>query len=121
MAVPVGVVGEVGGPVQAVNRQHLDEIGEVPAEPVRRWDRGEVVEHFAEHGGGEMPAQVAEDPLPVDLSCIRRDAFVGDVVNVPRQTALLEAAGARGCRTQHGRAMFPPQIELALDFYARGL
>ena len=35
--------------------------------------------------------------------------------------AILEAAEARGCRTQHGKAMFGPQIELALSFYANGL
>lgn len=61
------------------------------------------------------------DPLPVDLSATRRGIFVGDVVNVPHSTPLLEAAEARGCRTQHGRAMFGPQIELALRFYAHGL
>ena len=62
-----------------------------------------------------------DDPLPVDLTAVRRGAFVGDVVNVPRQTAFLESADARGCRTQHGKAMFGPQIELALSFYANGL
>jgi shikimate dehydrogenase len=61
------------------------------------------------------------DPLPVDLSATRRGIFVGDVVNVPHMTPLLEAAEARGCRTQHGKAMFGPQIGLALDFYANGL
>jgi len=63
----------------------------------------------------------ASDPLPVDLSAIRRGIFVGDVVNIPGQTALLNAAEALGCRTQHGRAMFGPQIEFALHFYAHGL
>lgn len=63
----------------------------------------------------------AEDPLPVDLSATRRGIFVGDVVNVPHMTPLLEVAEARSCRTQHGKAMFGPQIELALDFYANGL
>ena len=62
-----------------------------------------------------------DDPLPIDLSAVRRGAFVGDVVNVPRQTALLGEADARGCHTQHGKAMFGPQIELALSFYANGL
>jgi shikimate dehydrogenase len=63
----------------------------------------------------------AGDPLPVDLSATRRGIFVGDVVNVPHPTPLLDTAEARGCHTQHGRAMFGPQIELALRFYAHGL
>lgn len=63
----------------------------------------------------------ADDPLPVDLSGTRRGIFVGDVVNVPHTTPLLDAAEARGCRTQHGKAMFGPQIELALRFYAEEL
>lgn len=63
----------------------------------------------------------AGDPLPVDLSATRPGIFVGDVVNVPHMTPLLEMAEARGCRTQHGKAMFGPQIELALTFYANGL
>lgn len=63
----------------------------------------------------------AGDPLPIDLSATRRGIFVGDVVNIPHQTPLLEMAEARGCHTQHGRAMFGPQIELALRFYAHGL
>lgn len=63
----------------------------------------------------------ADDPLPVDLSATRRDIFVGDVVNVPHMTPLLEVAEARGCCTQHGKAMFGPQIPLALHFYANGL
>lgn len=62
----------------------------------------------------------AADPLPVDLSGTRRGIFVGDVVNVPHLTPLLEEAEARGCRIQHGRAMFGPQIEPALRFYATG-
>lgn len=62
-----------------------------------------------------------DDPLPVDLAATRRGIFVGDVVNVPHMTPLLETAGARGCRTQHGSAMFGPQIELALRFYENGL
>ncbi|MDX3926226.1 MAG: shikimate dehydrogenase [Shinella sp.] len=63
----------------------------------------------------------ADDPLPVDLAAARRGIFVGDVVNVPHMTPLLEAAEARGCHTQHGKAMFGPQIELALRFYETGL
>jgi shikimate dehydrogenase len=62
-----------------------------------------------------------DDPLPVDLAATRRGIFVGDVVNVPHMTPLLEMAEARGCRTQHGKAMFGPQIELALRFYENGL
>lgn len=63
----------------------------------------------------------ADDPLPVDLSATRRGIFFGDVVNVPHMTPLLEMAEARGCRTQHGKAMFGPQIPLALRFYENGL
>lgn len=63
----------------------------------------------------------ADDPLPIDLADVRSSAFVGDVVNIPGQTTLLEQGQARGCRTQHGKAMFAPQIELALEFFAKGI
>lgn len=57
-----------------------------------------------------------DHPQPIDLSNIRQGAFVGDVINVPHRTALLEDAEKRGCRIQNGSAMFGPQIELALHF-----
>ncbi|WP_081852138.1 shikimate dehydrogenase family protein [Pseudorhizobium marinum] len=63
----------------------------------------------------------SDDPLPVDLAATRPGIFVGDVVNVPHLTPFLEAAAARGCRIQHGKAMFAPQIELALRFYETGV
>lgn len=58
------------------------------------------------------------DPVPVDLSATRRGIFVGDVVNVARETQLLKTARERGCVVQRGEAMFPPQIPMALDFFA---
>ena len=75
---------------------------------------GEVV------GLEEVPARLAEvgllvnttpagmpgqPPLPLDLAALHDDAVVDDIVYVPRETALLRAAAARGLRTVGGLGM----------------
>ena len=57
------------------------------------------------------------DPLPLDMATIAPSAFVGEVVMKRTQTAFLQAAAARGCRTQVGSDMLFEQIPAYLEFF----
>jgi shikimate dehydrogenase len=59
----------------------------------------------------------AGDPLPVDVSRLEPDAFVGEVVMKTEMTALLLAARARGCRVQVGTDMLFEMIPAYLEFF----
>jgi shikimate dehydrogenase len=57
------------------------------------------------------------DPLPVDVSRLEPEAFVGEVVMKRERTAFVEAASARGCRVQVGSDMLFEQIPAYLEFF----
>lgn len=57
------------------------------------------------------------DPMPVDISRISPDAFVGEVVMKREMTAFLAAARARGCEVQVGIDMLYAQIPAYLEFF----
>ena len=57
------------------------------------------------------------DPLPLDVSRLSPDTFVGEVVMRTDMTAFLTAAQARGCRTQLGTDMLFEQIPAYLEFF----
>jgi shikimate dehydrogenase len=57
------------------------------------------------------------DPLPLDVSRLSSDTFVGEVVMRAETTAFLAAAQARGCRIQVGTDMLYEQIPAYLDFF----
>ena len=57
------------------------------------------------------------DPMPVDVSRIHPQTFVGEVVMKSETTAFLAAAMARGCRVQLGADMLFEQIPAYLDFF----
>jgi shikimate dehydrogenase len=57
------------------------------------------------------------DPLPLDVSRLSPDTFVGEVVMKTETTAFLAAAQARGCRTQVGTDMLYEQIPAYLEFF----
>jgi len=57
------------------------------------------------------------DPLPMDVSRLSADTFVGEVVMRAETTAFLAAAQARGCRTQVGTDMLFEQIPAYLEFF----
>jgi shikimate dehydrogenase len=57
------------------------------------------------------------DPLPMDVSRLSPDAFVGEVVMKAETTAFLAAARARGCRTQVGTDMLYEQIPAYLEYF----
>ena len=57
------------------------------------------------------------DPLPMDVSRLSPDTFVGEVVMKDEITAFLAAAQARGCRTQVGTDMLYEQIPAYLDYF----
>ena len=63
------------------------------------------------------PAGMKEsDPLPVDASKLSAGQFVADVITIPAMTPLLEAANAKGCRTQTGVEMFNAQVDFISEF-----
>lgn len=57
------------------------------------------------------------DPLPLDVSRLSPETFVGEVVMKVETTAFLAAAQARGCRTQVGTDMLYEQIPAYLEFF----
>ena len=57
------------------------------------------------------------DPLPMDVSRISPEAFVGEVVMRHEMTAFLAAARDRGCRYQVGSDMLFEQIPAYLEFF----
>ncbi len=57
------------------------------------------------------------DALPVDVSRIAPEAFVGEVVMTTEMTAFLKAVQARGCRFQVGIDMLFEQIPAYLEFF----
>ncbi|OIP86665.1 MAG: shikimate dehydrogenase [Rhodobacterales bacterium CG2_30_65_12] len=59
----------------------------------------------------------ADDPLPLDPTHLAPEAFVGEVVLSARETPLLAAARAQGCRTQPGTDMLFEQIPAYLEFF----
>jgi len=59
----------------------------------------------------------AGDAMPMDVSRIAPEAFVGEVVMKSEMTAFLAAAQARGCRVQVGSDMLFEQIPAYLEFF----
>lgn len=58
-----------------------------------------------------------DDPLPLDVSRLSSDTFVGEVVMTQEETAFLAAARRLGCRTQIGTDMLFEQIPAYLEFF----
>jgi shikimate dehydrogenase len=59
----------------------------------------------------------ANDPVPLDVSRLERDTFVGEVVMKSEVTPLLAAAQSRGCRVQVGTDMLFEMIPAYLEFF----
>jgi shikimate dehydrogenase len=59
----------------------------------------------------------AGDPLPVDVTRLARESFVGEVVLSETETPFLAAAREKGCRTQPGTDMLFEQIPAYLEFF----
>ena len=57
------------------------------------------------------------DPLPMDVSRLSPDTFVGEVVMKAETTAFLASAQARGCPTQVGTDMLYEQIPAYLEYF----
>lgn len=57
------------------------------------------------------------DPLPMDVSRIAPQAFVGEVVMKTEMTAFLQAAKNQGCRVQVGSDMLFEQIPAYLEYF----
>jgi shikimate dehydrogenase len=61
-----------------------------------------------------------DDPLPVDVSRISPDTFVGEVVMKEEFTPLLRAAMEKGCTVQVGTDMLFEMIPAYLEFFGFG-
>ena len=59
----------------------------------------------------------ASDPLPIDVSRLGADTFVGEVVMKVDMTPFLKAAVQKGCRVQIGSDMLFEQIPAYLEFF----
>lgn len=59
----------------------------------------------------------AGDAMPLDVSRLSADTFVGEVVMKSETTAFLAAAMARGCKVQVGSDMLFEQIPAYLEFF----
>ena len=57
------------------------------------------------------------DPLPMDVSRLAPETFVGEVVMRTEMTAFLLAAQKRGCRVQVGSDMLFEQIPAYLEYF----
>ena len=57
------------------------------------------------------------DPLPVDVSRLAPETFVGEVVMRTEMTAFLQAAQKKGCRIQLGSDMLFEQIPAYLEYF----
>ena len=57
------------------------------------------------------------DPLPLDVTRLSPETFVGEVVMRQETTAFLAAAQARGCKTQVGSDMLFEQIPAYLEYF----
>lgn len=59
----------------------------------------------------------AGDPLPVEMSRVAPDTFIGEVVMKQEYTPFLQAALERGCPVQRGTDMLFEMIPAYLDFF----
>ena len=57
------------------------------------------------------------DPLPLDVTRLSPDTFVGEVVMKTEMTAFLQEAHKRGCRVQVGSDMLFEQIPAYLEYF----
>lgn len=57
------------------------------------------------------------DPAPFDVERLMPGTYVGDVVNRPGETALLNLARKRGMRAQNGQEMVMPLLALMHAFF----
>jgi shikimate dehydrogenase len=60
---------------------------------------------------------IGQPPLDLDLSALRDDAIVYDLIYAPLQTGLLKAAAARGLDTVDGLDMLIGQAALAFELF----
>ena len=58
-----------------------------------------------------------DDPLPLDVTRLSPETFVGEVVMKEEITPFLAAARERGCRYQVGTDMLFEQIPAYLEFF----
>jgi shikimate dehydrogenase len=84
----------------------------------RRLDELGVALHGASGLVNATPAGMSKYPgLPVPAEALHPGLWVADIVYFPEQTALIQAAAARGCRTLTGRGMAIFQAVRAFELF----
>jgi shikimate dehydrogenase len=120
-AVLVGLIDAGAREIRLVNRNSAraqalaTELGD-GAVRTRSWDeRGAALESAAMLINTTSLGMVGQPPLDLALDRLPRDALVSDIVYVPRETALLAAARARGNPTVNGLGMLIHQARPAFQ------
>nr|WP_010103038.1 shikimate dehydrogenase [Verminephrobacter aporrectodeae] len=92
-------------------------------ERVRRWHPNiELAVGDSNPGGHALVVNATslglrpEDPLPMDVAQLDATQTVAEIIMEPAETALMQAAWARGCRVHAGAPMLAGQARLMAEF-----
>lgn len=108
--------------IHEVNEQRRDQL----IHRLQELSLGQVVVGTADPAGFDIVLNAtpvgmnATDPTPVDVSALRSNMVVGDVITSPVTTPLLEAAQQLGCTTVNGVDMFTQVRDLMVRFLLQG-
>lgn len=107
-----------------LERKRADELarlaGAGSTASVRSYPSEDLPQLLASAGGvvNASPVGMAAHPgVPLDVSLLRADTWVADIIYRPTETALLRAARERGCRTMSGLGMAMGQAADAFEIF----
>jgi shikimate dehydrogenase len=86
-----------------------------PIHPVRWEERAEALRGIATLVNATDQGMAGKPPLDLALDALPREAIVGDLIYVPRETPLLAAARVRGNRTVNGLGLLLTQARPAFQ------
>jgi shikimate dehydrogenase len=86
-----------------------------PIRPVRWEERAEALRGIATLVNATDQGMAGKPPLDLALDALPREAIVGDLIYVPRETPLLAAARVRGNRTVNGLGLLLNQARPAFQ------
>jgi shikimate dehydrogenase len=86
-----------------------------PIHPVRWEERAEALRGIATLVNATDQGMAGKPPLDLALDALPREAIVGDLIYVPRETPLLAAARVRGNRTVNGLGLLLNQARPAFQ------
>ncbi|CAG0954144.1 shikimate dehydrogenase [Burkholderiales bacterium] len=119
-AVIVALAAQGAREIRVINRTHAKaerlaaEFG--PPLAAFRWDeRAEAIRGVATLVNATNQGMTGTPPLDIALDALPREALVGDLIYVPRETPFLAAARLRGNRTLNGLGMLLNQARPAFE------